>query len=107
MTAIMPFQPVQGATQILTATATSQVVSVPQDSRQLRIMNAGAGLASIRTFSSRAIAADPTNGVATTADFPVVASQVTTITKGSDHDRMAYISAAGTTIYVTPGDGWQ
>ena len=103
MTTIAPFQPVNGSTIIVTPAAGSANSPILLKSQQVRILNTGANIAYIRTYGSLDLA---TAAVATTADYPIASGQASVISKGVEHDRIAYISAAGTTLQITPGDGW-
>lgn len=99
---MQPFEPVYGSNQIITPAAASASVTLSQPgSSQLRVMNTGAGIGYFRTYRL-ADGATP----ATTADMPVAAGQVTTISKPFGHDTIATISASGTTFNVTAGEGW-
>jgi hypothetical protein len=100
MTVKQPFNPRYGATQPVTAGAASANVTIDAQctSKQLRICNTGTGLAYIRVGAGAQ--------VATAADYPVPPNNITIITKDQQHDSLAYISAAGTTLLITPGEGF-
>ena len=101
MTIKAPFQPQYGATQTLAVTATSQAVTYPAGCKSLGITNVGTQTVFVRSTPT----GDTT--AATTADFPIPAGQQRTITVNQDYTRLAAIAAAtGSTIYVTPGEGF-
>jgi hypothetical protein len=105
MTVASPFQPRKGGNSKLTATITSQNVTLGKESKSLRIMNAGAQVIYFRTYNS-------TNGaeVATNADTPVAtagaAGSVLIIEKPYDHDTIAYIADSATAVvHFQAGEG--
>lgn len=95
------FNPAYGTNQVLSAGAASAFVTINANDDQVRIVNTGTGAAYVRTYSSLTSPA-PTASV---ADLCVAAGQSTTVTKGQVHDRLAYISAATTTLNVMTGNG--
>lgn len=101
MTVKQPFNPVYGSTQTLTPAAGSAnvVIDERKESKNLRIVNTGANVAFVRLGAGAQ--------VATAADFPIAAGDTAVITKDQSHDNLAHISAAGTTLLVTRGEGWQ
>lgn len=101
MTAKRPFMPHYGTNQVLTAAAGSLSAAIDPNDEQVRITNTGANKAYVRTYNSA-------NGTqsATIADLNVAPGQTTTITKGVNHNALAYISAAGTGLEVITGEGW-
>lgn len=106
MTAIQPFAPKLDSTVALSpgvASATA-VVDPDKSCKQLRFINTGANICYVRTFNS----ANATEAAkaATAVSFPIAANSVTTITKHQTNDSIAYISALGTTLLVTPGEGF-
>lgn len=101
MTAKRPIMPHYGTNQVLTAAAASASAAIDKNDEQVRITNTGANKAYVRTYNS----AGGTQS-ATTADFCVNAGQTATITKGVDHNAIAYISAAGSSLEVITGEGW-
>lgn len=102
---LRPFNPSYGQNQVVTPAAASAAINVRADDTQVRICNSGAAIGYFRTFSSLAAAAVPALGVATVADCPVLAGQTLIVTKDMSHDRLAHISATGTTFQVMTGDG--
>lgn len=95
------FNPAFGTNQVLTANSGSQIANVNANDDQVRIVNSGASKAYVRFYSSLTVPAP----VATTADACVAAGQTSTFTKGQVHDRVAYISASGTTLDLMTGNG--
>lgn len=102
MTARQPFSPAYGSGQSVAPAATSASVQINASNNQVRIVNTGAAIAFVRTFSQ---ASQPAT-VATAADMPIPPNMAVTITKDLSHDRLAHISAAGTTLQVITGEGW-
>lgn len=99
---IQPFMPKYNSNQVVTPGAASAAITIDKDNRQVRIVNTGANIAYIQTYSS----ADNATHTATTADFAIPAGMAATITKDTSHDRLAHISAAGTTLQIMTGDGF-
>lgn len=99
---IQPFFPKYNSNQIVTPGAASAAITIDGDNRQVRIVNTGANIAYVQTCSSR----DNATHVASTADFPIPGGMAATITKDTSHDRLAHISAAGTTLNIMTGDGF-
>lgn len=97
-----PFMPAYGTNQVLSAAAASANATINKDNRQVRIVNTGANIAYVQTYSS----ADQPGTAASIADFPIAGGQASTITKDTKHDTLAYISAAGTSLQVMTGDGY-
>lgn len=97
-----PFFPAYGTNQVVSPGAASAAVAINKDNRQVRIVNTGANIAYVQTFSSL----DQAGTVASTIDFPVPAGAMCTISKDIDHDQIAHISAAGTTLNIMTGDGY-
>ena len=100
-----PFAPAFGSNQVVTAAAATAAVTIDKNASRLRVANTGANKGYFRTFNSAAAAALASVGQATTADMVVPAGSGSTITKDQDHDRLAYISAAGTTLEIMTGNG--
>jgi len=99
---IQPFFPKYNSNQVVSAGAASAVITIEKDNRQVRILNTGANIAYVQTYSSLDNAAH----AATVADFPVAPNQSCIISKDTSHDRLAHISAAGTTLQIMTGDGF-
>lgn len=102
MTIKQPFYPHYGQNQTVTPAAAAATITINADDKQVRVVNSGAGLGYFRTFSSLSGALD-----ATTADCPVRAGSDLVVTKDPSHDRLSYISAAGTTFSVMTGEGFE
>lgn len=102
MSATQPFNPKWGSNQLLTANSGSQMATVNGQTKQIHIENTGTtNPVYVRTGQI-------VNGTvtATTADFRVSPGTVEVITKPQDDNRLAYISAAGTTFEIIEGEGW-
>lgn len=97
-----PFFPAYGTNQVVSPAAASANITINKDNRQVRIVNTGANIAYVQTFSSQ----DQAGTTATTADFAVPAGAMCTISKDTDHDQLAHISASGTTLNIMTGDGY-
>lgn len=97
-----PFFPAYGTNQVVSPAAGSATITINKDNRQVRIVNTGANIAYVQTFSSQ----DQAGTTATTADFAVPAGAMCTISKDTDHDQLAHISASGTTLNIMTGDGY-
>lgn len=102
MSARQPFSPAYGTGQAIAPAAASATVNINASNNQVRIVNTGAAIAFVRTFSN---AAQP-GTAATAADMPIPPNMAVTITKDLSHDRLAHISATGTTLQVMTGEGW-
>ena len=105
MTIASAFQPKRGANQKVTATTTSQIITIGAGNKTIRALNVGAIVAYFVTYK----ASDETR-VATVGDTPIgpagAASSVTFIEKPMDHDTLAYIADSVTTIVnFQPGEG--
>jgi hypothetical protein len=98
MTALAPINPAYAQGQTVAAGAVSAQATVNTESKQLCITNLGSNVAYIRVGS----------GVfaATTADMPILAGSQVSITKGDGDNKIAYISADGTSLHVIPGEGF-
>ncbi len=95
------FNPAFGSNQVIAAAAASAAVSVNQNDDQVRIINTGANIAYVRAYWSATVPAP----AATVADLPIPPGMASTLTKGQVNDRIAYISAAGTTLNIMTGNG--
>jgi hypothetical protein len=101
MTVRSPFKPHYGSNQVITPGAASAVANINGTDKTVRVSNTGAAIGYFRTYSSTE-APVPT---ASTADMPVAAGETAYIEKAEGHDRLAHISAAGTTFQVMTGEG--
>ncbi len=102
MAVLQPFNPRWGSNQLLTATGTSAAATVGGKVKSIHIENTGtSNPVYVRTGQI-------VNGtvVATTADFRISPGTVEVFTKPEDDDRLAYISASGTTLEIIEGEGW-
>lgn len=102
MSAMQPINPKWGSNQLLTATGSSQQATVNGQTKQIHVENTGTtNPVYIRTGNSA-------NGTitATTADLRLSPGTVEVITKPQDDNRVAYISASGTTLELIEGEGW-
>lgn len=91
------FDPARGSNQIVTPAAASASVSVNPLNKSVRLANSGSNICHVRIGAGAQ--------TATTADTPVLSGQTVIFTKGDGPDTVAYISAAGTTLHITTGEG--
>lgn len=105
MTVKQPFAPRRGGNKNITATTTSQVVTIGAGESNLRIVcGTGGGNVHVYTYNSA-----NTTSVrnADTTDFPVMAGMASVITKSIDHDTVAIVADTGTAAAkLMPGEGW-
>ena len=99
MTIRSPFKPHYGTTQTFNPASSSATITIGRGDKSLRLINTGANICFFRTGPAASIAA------ATAADCPVAAGQTLIIEKAQDDDTLAHISATGTTLVVTSGEG--
>lgn len=102
---LRPFCPSYGSNQVVTPAAASAQITIRAEDTQVRVSNSGAAIGYFRTYSSVAAAAVPALGVATVADCAVLSGATVLVTKDQSHDRLAHISATGTTFQVITGCG--
>lgn len=105
MTVPSPFQPARGKNQKVTATTTSQNITIGADNKSLRVINAGAQVIYFRTYKNSDGAQTATN-----ADTPVAVSgaagSVLIIEKPQLHDTLAYLADSATAVcHFQPGEG--
>ena len=105
MTVQSPFQPKRGSNQKVTASTSSQAITVGKGQKSLRILNAGAVVAYFVTYQ-----AGIETRTCTAADTPVgpagAASSTLTIEKPEDHDTVAYLADSATSVvHFQPGEG--
>lgn len=101
MTIQSHFRPAYGSTQAISPGASSANVAIGLNNATIRVKNTGAtNTMFFRTGNS-------VNGtvVATSADMPVGPGEAVYVFKDPTHDRLAHISASGTTAFITAGDG--
>ena len=92
-----PFMPQRGANQVVSPAATSSSVTVDQAAKSVRLVNSGANICYVRLGTSPQ--------TASTADTPVLPNSALMLQKQMGDDTVAYISAAGTTLNIQPGEG--
>lgn len=92
------FNPAYGSGQNLTATASSQSVTLPAGTKSIRITNTGATNSAYVRIGKGA-------QTATTADLLVMQNTIEVFTKDMDDTTLAYISASGTTLNFILGEG--
>lgn len=99
MSALQPFNPAYTQGQTVTPAAASASVAINPSSKQIALTNVGTNICYVRISNDAAV-------TATTADYPVPGGTQVVLTKGDGDNRIAYISAAGTTLHIIPGEGW-
>lgn len=97
MTIREPFQPQRGANQVTTPAAASASVTINAVCKSVRLVNPGTGICHVRIGTGAQ--------TATTADLPVRAGSEVIVSKADGEDTVAYISSAGTTLHIQPGEG--
>jgi hypothetical protein len=97
MTVHAAFQPQRGANQVVTPAAASASVTINATCKSVRLVNSGAGICHVRIGTGAQ--------TATTADLPVRAGYEVIVSKADGEDTVAYISSAGTTLHIQPGEG--
>lgn len=98
MAVLDTFAPSYGKGVTVTPGVASATTTVGVGSKSLTLTNVGSNICYVRVGSS---------GItASTADYPVLAGTQVSISKAQDHDTLAHISAAGTTLHIIPGEGW-
>lgn len=105
MSSESPFQPARGQNQKVTASTTSASITIGRGNHAIRVLNQGTVLGYFVTYNS---AAEP-GKVCSNAETPVAVSggagSVLVVEKPIDHDRIAYLSDATTTIlHFQPGE---
>lgn len=93
-----PFQPNATKGQTVTPAAGSAQITIGQGNKNICFTNLGAAVCYVRTGAGTI--------AATTADYPVLPNSQIVLSKDDQHDSVAYISAAGTTLHVIAGEGW-
>jgi len=94
---LRPFEGNRGENQTVSPGAESASVTVNAVSKSVRLVNSGANICYVR------IGASPQT--ASTADLPVRPTSEIIVSKGDGENTVAYISAAGTTLSIQPGEG--
>lgn len=105
MSAGTPFKPKRGGNNKVTATTTSQTITVGAGERSVRIVNAGTVVAYFVCYKASDGARTATN-----ADTPIAVSgaagSVLVIEKQLDDDKIAYVSDSATAIlHFQVGEG--
>jgi hypothetical protein len=106
MSILAPFNAKLGSTTSVSATAIAASAAVDPYAKQYMVTNVGSQLVFVRPVFSGS------SDVATSADIPVLPNSQTTLTKqGSEQNGHSSISVvapggAGSTVYVTSGEGW-
>ena len=106
MSILAPFGAHLGSTTSTAATATAASVAVDPYSKQFMVTNVGTQLVFVRPLFAGS------SDVATSADIPVLPNSQTVLTKqGSEqggHSSVSIVApgGAGSTVYVTSGEGW-
>lgn len=99
MTIKSPFMPERGSNQVVSPGAASAAASVKPDAKSVRFVNSGANICYVRMGTSVSAA------TATTADTPILPNSALILQKQMGDDRVAYISASGTTLNIQTGEG--
>lgn len=94
-----PFSPSYGNGTIVSPGAASANAAIPVKSQTLCLTNLGANVCYIRL-------SEDASATATTADYPLPGGAQVTITKPYDYNRIAHISASGTSLHILPGEGF-
>ena len=97
MTIKSPFMPKRGGNQTVTAGAASASVTLTDKNKSVRFVNAGSNICHVRIGTGAQ--------VATTADTPILPNTSLVLQKQMDDETVAYISAAGATLHIQPGEG--
>lgn len=101
MTTMQPICPAYGTGQTVAPAIGSAIATLIKGSNQLILTNLGAAVCHVRVAN----AADAP--VATANDYPILAGQQVTITRGRDQDALAHICAAGTTLHIMNAEGFR
>jgi hypothetical protein len=72
-------------------------VAINATAKSVRLVNVGANICHVCVGNGAQ--------AATTADMPVRAGSEVIVQKGDGDNTVAYISAAGTTLHIQPGEG--
>lgn len=97
MTINAPFNPSRGANQVVSPAAGSAQQTYGKGNKSIRFVNSGANICYVRIGTGAQ--------TATTADTPVLPNSAIILSKSTDEDTVAYISAAGTTLNIQAGEG--
>ncbi|MES2320183.1 MAG: hypothetical protein V4631_22120 [Pseudomonadota bacterium] len=102
MTAKQPFNPKRSSTQAVTAGAAALIITIEDSANQVRIVNTGSNKAYVMCYGSDEVPVP----VATAIEHCVPPGMASTITKSKVHNRLSYISALGTTLEISTGEGF-
>lgn len=97
MAYVDPFAPNFGSNIVATPAASSATVSIVPGDNCVRLVNTGAAVCYVRVGTGTI--------AATTADLAVRAGSEVIIRKALDYDKLAHISATGTTLNIQTGNG--
>lgn len=97
MAYVDPFAPNFGSNAVATPGASSASISIAPNDNCVRLVNTGANVCYVKVGTGTI--------AATTADLPVRAGSEVIIRKALGHDKLAHISASGTTLNVQTGNG--
>ena len=101
-----PFRPAYGTGSSVSPAASSAAISLTASQigcRTVRVRNTGA--ANIGFFRMGCSEAGTVTITATNADMPVAPGETVYVEKDDKHDRLAHISASGTTFQIIFGEG--
>lgn len=97
MTIHAPFNPARGQNQVVSPAAGSANVTIGKGNKSIRFVNSGANICYVRIGTGAQ--------TATTSDTPILPNSSVILSKWQDDDNVGYISAAGTTLNLQPGEG--
>lgn len=105
MSACIPFAPARGSNYVVTATTTSQIITIGAGNHSIRVVNVGSVVGYFATYK----ASDETY-TCTNKETPVAvtgsAGSTLIIEKPLDHDTIAFLADSTTTImHFQPGEG--
>lgn len=97
MAYVDPFAPNYGSNIVATPAASSASVNISPNDNCVRLVNTGSNVCYVRLGNGSA--------TATTADLPVRAGSEVIIRKPLGYNKLAHISASGTTLNIQTGNG--
>lgn len=97
MAYVDPFAPNYGSNIVATPAASSASVNISPNDNCVRLVNTGLNVCYVRLGKGSA--------TATTADLPVRAGSEVIIRKPLGYNKLAHISALGTTLNIQTGNG--
>ena len=98
MAILAPFQPRFGAGVVVSPAAASANSAIGKGNKQIHFANLTSAVCYVSIGYSGL--------TASTADFPIPGNTTRVLSKDEDMTHVAYISAAGTTLHIIPGEGW-